>query len=232
MIKNPKSDLAYLDGLSEAINTHINRRGCFNLGLSASIAGSGFVVDYALGESIFSSIHSIGGFDKDFELQAIKRNFKTAFSDNLIVYDEKVESNSAFKGQRRRWISSQYVFLANNIIFGFKSLFKGSFTAFNTIVLRNVQLPRLLNLGLLFLVSLLALFFSDKLLLGSLSWIILLFIFSASILISIPRNYYNKRLLVSILRLPKVFWVMLLLMFGLKGANQSFIHTPHGSTSN
>jgi cellulose synthase/poly-beta-1,6-N-acetylglucosamine synthase-like glycosyltransferase len=68
-IKNPNSDLAYLDGLSEVINTHINRKGCYNLGLSASIAGSGFVVDYALGKSIFKRLNSVGGFDKEFELQ-------------------------------------------------------------------------------------------------------------------------------------------------------------------
>jgi cellulose synthase/poly-beta-1,6-N-acetylglucosamine synthase-like glycosyltransferase len=231
LIKNPNNDLAYLDGLSEAINTHINRKGCFNLGLSASIAGSGFVVDYALGESVFKMIYSVGGFDKEFELQANIKNYRTAFSDNLIVYDEKVETNKSFKSQRRRWISSQYVFLRNNFIFGLKSLIKGRFIIFNTIILRNLQLPRVLNLGLFMALPILCIYFSGHLLINSLYWSILSVLFILSILISIPRNFYNKRLLVSILKLPKVFWMMLLTMFGLRGANKSFIHTPHGSTS-
>ncbi len=231
MIKNPESDLAYLDGLSEAINTHINRRGCFNLGLSASIAGSGFVADFVLGESVFKKLNSVGGFDKDFELLAGLMHCRTAYSDHLIVYDEKVETNKTFKSQRRRWISSQYVFLMNHFIIGIKSLFKGDFIIFNTIILRNIQLPRLLNLGLFLAMLITVVYFSGQLLINSLYWSGLFVVFTFSILISIPGNFYGKRLLMSLLKLPKIFWMMLLLMFRLRGANKSFIHTPHGSTS-
>jgi cellulose synthase/poly-beta-1,6-N-acetylglucosamine synthase-like glycosyltransferase len=231
LIKNPQSDLAYLDGLSEAINTHINRRGCFNFGLSSSIAGSGFAVDYALGRSILKNIDSVGGFDKDFELQALKRKCRTAFSDSLIVYDEKVETNKAFRGQRKRWISSQYVFFSNNFIFGLKSLIRGRFIIFNSIVLRNLQLPRLLNLGLFVFMLIVVMYVSNDLLINELYWSLLFMVFSSSILMAIPKSFYNKRLLEIVFKLPKIFWMMLLLMFGLKGANKSFIHTPHGSTS-
>lgn len=231
MIKNPESDMAYLDGLSEAINTHINRKGCFNLGLSSSIAGSGFVVDYEIGLSIFRKLDSVGGFDKDFELQAALMNCRTAYSDHLIVYDEKVETNKTFKSQRRRWISSQYAFLWKNFIIGIKSLFRGYFIIFNTVILRNLQLPRLLNLGLFLIVLITGFYFNRYLLINSLYWNILFVIFTLSILISIPGNYYSKRLITSLLRLPAIFWMMLLLMFGLRGANRSFIHTPHGSNS-
>jgi cellulose synthase/poly-beta-1,6-N-acetylglucosamine synthase-like glycosyltransferase len=232
MIKNPNSDLAYLDGLSEVINTHINRKGCYNLGLSASIAGSGFVVDYALGKSIFKRLNSVGGFDKEFELQANVNNYLTAYSDKLIVYDEKVESNKVFKNQRKRWISSQYVFLSNNFIFGLNSLNKGRFVIFNSIILRNFQLPRLLNLGLFTIILIMSIYFSNYLLINNIFWALLFVLFIFSIVISIPRSFYDKRLLLSLIKLPKIFFIMLLMMFRLKGANKSFIHTPHGSNSN
>jgi hypothetical protein len=45
---------------------------------------------------------------------------------------------------------------------------------------------------------------------------------------AIPRRFYNLRLLKSILLIPKLFVKMFLLLFKLKGANNSFIHTPHG----
>lgn len=231
IIKNPESDMAYLDGLSEAINTHINRKGSFNLGLSSSIAGSGFVVDFGLAQSIFRKLDSVGGFDKDFELQAALINCRTAYSDHLIVYDEKVETNKTFKSQRRRWISSQYAFLWKNFIIGIKSLFKGDYIIFNTVILRNLQLPRLLNLGLFLVVLITGFYFYKYLLIDSLYWSILFILFVVTILISIPGNYYSKRLMTSLLRLPSIFWMMLLLMFGLRGANKSFIHTPHGSNT-
>ena len=231
MTKNPDSDMAYLDGLSEAINTHINRKGCFNLGLSASIAGSGFVVDFQLGKAVFYSLESVGGFDKDFELQLNLKNFRAAYSDQLVVYDEKVETSKTFRNQRKRWVSSQYVFLRKNFYVGLSSLIHGKFLMFNTVILRNLQLPRLLNLGMFIVITIAVFFLSDHLLIQLFYWSLLLCFFIISILISIPQTYYNKRLFICFIKMPMIFLIMFILMFRLKGANKKFIHTPHGSNS-
>jgi len=48
--------------------------------------------------------------------------------------------------------------------------------------------------------------------------------------LAIPLRLYNWDLIKSIFLLPKVFIKMFNVLFKLKGANKSFIHTPHGVT--
>jgi hypothetical protein len=48
---------------------------------------------------------------------------------------------------------------------------------------------------------------------------------------AIPLRYYNWQMLKSFMLLPKVFVKMFNLLFRLRGANKSFIHTPHGVTN-
>jgi hypothetical protein len=49
-----------------------------------------------------------------------------------------------------------------------------------------------------------------------------------SIAFAIPRQFYSIKLLKSVLLVPKIFVKMFMLMFKLRGANKTFIHTPHG----
>jgi hypothetical protein len=46
---------------------------------------------------------------------------------------------------------------------------------------------------------------------------------------SVPSSFYNKKTLSAIIHLPKAFFIMFLTLFKLRGANKSFIHTPHTS---
>jgi len=232
VIKNPVNHLAILDDLSEQINTHINRKGVCNAGGSSSISGSGFAVDYQLGTEVFNSLNSIGGFDKEFEIALLRRGYKAIFYDGLFVFDEKVENNSVFKKQRTRWIASQYSFLRKYLKRGFLALFNGNFVLFNSVVLRNIQLPRLLNLGLFSIALMLSLVLQEYFYIKFLYWFILYLLFLISILIAIPKRFYNFRMLLSIMQLPGIFLSMLIIMLNLKGANKRFIHTPHGSGTN
>jgi len=226
--KNQGNALAVLDDISEQINNHINRKGSCILGGSSSIAGSGFLIKQKIAFEVFNSIDSIGGFDKEVELVLLQQNIKTEYCDSLIVYDEKIESATNFKNQRRRWISSQYTYLNKYFITGLKEvLMNKNFAYFNSAILRNFQLPRLLNLGIFSCICIIALFIDKFLGINLWIWFFLYLIFLISILISIPRFHYNRRTLNSVFQLPKVFITMLLILFRLKGSNESFNHTPH-----
>jgi cellulose synthase/poly-beta-1,6-N-acetylglucosamine synthase-like glycosyltransferase len=224
--------LAVLDGVSEAINNHIYRQGTVSLGLSASISGSGVVFEYPLFKEKIHSMNSVGGFDRELELLLLKDGVKVQYLKDAIVYDEKVSQTKTFTNQRKRWISSQYFYLRKYFSVGMKALFKGNFTFFNSAVLRNVQLPRLINIGLLSSLTFFLFFIKEYLYFGYTIWLVLFIINSFSILISIPGEFYTKNLALAVLRLPAVFINMLLLLFKLKGANKKFIHTPHGVNSN
>ena len=52
----------------------------------------------------------------------------------------------------------------------------------------------------------------------------------AAMALAIPAKLYNREMFRSVLLLPKVILKMFALLFRLKGANKSFIHTPHGVT--
>jgi cellulose synthase/poly-beta-1,6-N-acetylglucosamine synthase-like glycosyltransferase len=229
--KNKNNSLALLDGISEAINNHIFRQGTVALGLSSSISGSGVVFDFSVLKEKLSSMSSVGGFDRELEVVLLIDGIKVSYLKSAIVYDEKVSQNKAFQNQRKRWISSQYFYLRKYFISGIVALFKGNVTFFNSAVLRNIQLPRLINIGLLTSLTFTLFFVRAYLYFGYEIWVILFALNTLSILIAIPREFYNKKLAVAILQLPSLFVNMFLLLFKLKGANKKFIHTPHGLPS-
>jgi hypothetical protein len=87
-----------------------------------------------------------------------------------------------------------------------------------------------MNLGLLTLVTFLAFVFSFAVQISPLVWALLLIMNIAAMMFAIPGRQYNKNLLRSVLLVPVIFFRMIMLMLRLKGANKSFIHTPHGQT--
>jgi len=229
--KNQNNNLAFLDGVSEAINNHVYRQGHTAAGLSSSISGSGVVFDFALLKDKLGKMTSIGGFDRELELQLLLEDIKVYYYKDAVVYDEKISQAGAFQNQRKRWISSQYFYLKKYFRPGVAALFKGNFTFFNSAILRNIQLPRLINLGLLTVLTPVAVLLRHYLALGATLWVILFVVNTTAILLSIPGEFYSKKMLKALLDLPGIFVRMFMLLFKLKNANKKFIHTPHGATS-
>jgi cellulose synthase/poly-beta-1,6-N-acetylglucosamine synthase-like glycosyltransferase len=226
--KNQNNTLSFLDGVSEAINNHVYRQGSAALHLSASINGSGIAFDYQVLKKKLSGQTSIGGFDRELELLLIREGIKVRYLKEAVVYDEKVSQTKAFQNQRKRWISSQYFYLRKYFGEGMIALLKGDLVFFNSAVLRNIQLPRLINLGLLTVLTFGLIPLREQLYFGYEVWALLFLLNTASIFVSIPREFYTKQLFISIASLPSLFLKMFLLLFKLKGANKKFIHTPHG----
>lgn len=174
---------------------------------------------------------SVGGFDRELELLLLERGVPVVYLKDAVVFDEKVQKTAVFANQRTRWISSQYHYLGKYFRKGMIALFRGQISFFNSSVLRNIQLPRLLNLGLSGVLTVALFFVRDYLFLGYAAWFALFAVLVFSIAIAIPREAYKKDLWKAVLLLPVLFLRMLLLMFRLKGANKKFIHTPHGAAA-
>lgn len=226
--KNENTSMALLDGLSETINNFIYRQGNVALGWSASLNGSGMMFEYDVFKRIMGEMNSIGGFDRELELRLLEGGTKVYFAKNIIVFDEKVANQQVFERQRKRWISSHFYYLRKYFKQGWRRFFKGDMAYFNSSVLRNIQLPRLLNLGLLTLTLALSFIFSTYLSVSPWLWVLLLGMNVTAMAFAVPRRFYNMKLLKSIVLLPRLFIKMFLLLFKLKGANKTFIHTPHG----
>jgi cellulose synthase/poly-beta-1,6-N-acetylglucosamine synthase-like glycosyltransferase len=225
--KNKNTPLAILDGISEAIANHINRQGAIALGLSSPLIGSGMAFRFSMLKDVMNTMDSVGGFDKELQIRILENGTKIQYLKDAIVQDEKVDTKEVFENQRKRWVSSHYIYFKKFFARGILSLIKGNLSVFNIAILYNIQLPRLMNLGILSVLTFLAIVLRDHLALPFFYWPFLLIIYVASLLLAIPNTYYNKSLLAAILTVPAIFISMFLIHFKLKGANKKFIHTPH-----
>jgi len=225
--KNSNSPFAVLDGLSETIANHMNRKGSIALGLSSPIIGSGMAYDFTLLKDIMNTIDSVGGFDKELQLKVLAAEEKIHYLHSAIVLDEKVDNPEVFQNQRKRWMSSHYIYFKKFFLLGIRSLFKGQLSIFNISILYNLQLPRVMNLGLFTIVTALSLVLQNWLHFPFWYWPVLYLVYIISFLFAVPRSLYNKSLVTAILHLPKAFLSVLLIHFKLKGADKKFIHTPH-----
>ncbi len=228
--KNRNTELAVLDGLSERLNNHIYRAGSIGLGLSASLIGSAMAFEWTLLQGTLAEMDAVGGFDRDLEVRLLKQGVKVHYLLDAVVYDEKTAKQDDFARQRRRWIASQYEYLAKHAGTGLRALARGDFALFNSALLRNIQLPRVLNLGLITLLALLSLPLAPWLVLGPELWVSLWVLFGLALFLAVPLSFYDRQFFQALKALPGAFWTMVKLLFKLKGANKSFLHTSHGHT--
>jgi len=226
LAKNTNTPIAILDAISEEINNHIFRKSQRVFNLSAAIIGSGMALEYKLFKEVMLQIDAVGGFDKEMGLLLTRNNIGVAYAEDALIYDEKVSNPEVFKKQRRRWLSAQFNLFKKYGTNGLAELFKhGNFDYFSEIY-QTAILPRVLMLGLMpfmLLISVLTPGIGP----GWQLWLIATGCCYAGILIAVPASFFNDKLLGAVLKIPLIFFTMVLLLFKLKGANKKFIHTPH-----
>jgi cellulose synthase/poly-beta-1,6-N-acetylglucosamine synthase-like glycosyltransferase len=227
--KNQDTAMALLDAISEAINNHIFRKGHRAAGLSSAIIGSAMGLEFDLFKNVMAKITAVGGFDKEMELSLLKDRIKIDYAENAIVYDEKVQKTEVFETQRKRWISAQINYLRKHALSGFIQLFtKGNIDYFDK-VFQMAVVPRVMLLALLPVAFVLSLIPGQAP--SPLYWLMMWLTGYFSILLAVPSKFFNKRLLEALIKLPAGIFSTFKILFKLKGANKTFIHTPHGDVS-
>ena len=237
--KNLNTNMAILDAISEEVNNHIYRLGHRALGFSSALIGSGMAFDYTFFKQTMKEVNAVGGFDKELELRLLKDRKKIDYLEDAIVFDEKVQNTEVFQNQRKRWLSAQFVYFGRYFLPGVRDLFLKGNLDFMDKVYQMVQPPRILQLGIATMIALFWLvvdlipwtYLQTNTWFESWVWFgVFGFTFFAFIL-SIPKKFYNKATLKAVIALPGSFFIMLLSLFKLKGANKKFIHTQHGTNN-
>ncbi len=232
--KNVNNSWAILDAISEEINNNIFRKGHRVLGLSSAIIGSGMAFRYQYFKSLMATVTAIGGFDKEIELKMLKEGRKIVYLDDAVVYDEKIQKSEVFGNQRRRWLSAQFHYFRKDILSAIKDLFlKGNVDYFDKAI-QFIQPPRILLLGAVILFTIgfvIVNYVLENEIMYSKYWIILASACILSFIFSVPRSFYNLKTLGALASLPKGMFMMLLSLLKIKGANKTFIHTQHTSSS-
>lgn len=225
--KNLDNSMAILDAISEEINNHLFRKGHCVLGLSSALIGSAMAFDYQFFKHLMKKIKAVGGFDKEIELLLTSVHKKIDYLENAFVYDEKVSESKSFSNQRKRWLSAQFFYFSQSFFPALSSLLFNGNIDFFLKSYQQIQPPRILLLGFSWLILLFSVVFGNENFIFY--WLALALTVSISMLISIPKHFWNFKLFYAILNLPKGFILMFLSLFQLKGANKSFIHTKHGT---
>ena len=224
--KNHDTPLAVLDGLSEALNNVIFRKGYQALGLAVPVIGSGMAFDTKLLTSAFQRIDLTSkGEDRELQLEIIRRRHNIRYLEEAVVYDEKVATDQAFGHQRKRWIANQFLYLSKSFPTAVRQLTEGNVSYFNIAFLAPVQLPRLLNVGLLTGWTLLQWATRQRRTYAT----TLLFLYLGSLILAVPQSYYQKSTFEALLSLPKTFGTMLTSFLTAQRANERFLHTAHSA---
>lgn len=223
--KNLNTDFAVLDAISEEINNNIFRKAHRNIGLSSALIGSAMAFRYDFFKQLMSNIEVVGGFDKELELNLLKNHHLIHYLPDALVLDEKVQNVQVFTKQRRRWLSAQFHYFGKHFIPATKALFKeGNIDYFNK-AFQYIQLPRVLVLGLLIVLSVFS--FTVNPLWITKAWLIATTFIILALLFATPRKFYTFTTLKALFSLPIGFLFMFFSLLRIRGANRNFIHTKH-----
>ena len=240
MAKNMNNSMAVLDSISEEINNHIFRKGHRVVGLASGLIGSGMAFQYSMFKKRMLDIKAIGGFDKELELTMLRDGIKIEYLVDAVVLDEKVQDKVVFENQRKRWLAAQFIYFRKFVWAGIVQFVTRLNIDFIDKVYQMVMPPRILLLGVVSIITaamgLFALinieWISETLALNFTDWFIIWTLVILAFAFSVHRKFYTKKTLMAVLTLPLGFWLMFTLLFKLKGANKTFIHTQHGVIEN
>ena len=219
------SGFAVLDACNEEINNHIFRRGHAALGMSPALIGSGMAFEYSYLRELLQDIGDTPGEDKEIDFRLLKDRVSIGYLPEAHVYDEKIPNAQVFQTQRTRWLATQVEFLRKYFWEGLVQLKKGNLEFFDKI-LQSMLLPRVLLLGLLSLLVVLALL---EVIPGTPPrfWVGLLGGAGLALLLSLPRRLYNGQVARAVLLMPVALGAMVLALLQINKAKKSFLHTPH-----
>jgi len=224
--KNTNTAFAILDAISEEVNNNIFRRGHVAVGLSSALIGSAIAFNIDIYRKYIPQLTAIGGFDKELELKLLKDSIFISYLPQAYVMDEKVQSTKVFYKQRKRWMTSQFIYFGRDFFPSVLALFReGNINYFDK-TLQFSLLPRVLLLGILGVISVVNVFISNPVF--NWLWISAFIACMLSILISTPNQYYRKETFRALLYLPMAFILMFSLLFRInRKSGRKFIHTEH-----
>lgn len=222
--KNLNTNLALLDAISEEINNTIFRQGHVNVGLSSALIGSGMAFEYKLIKEKLATILAVGGFDRALELTLFKERLKIGYLPDALVWDEKIQTQSDFSRQRRRWMSAQWHYFCE-FLKDVPGALRERNWDFCDKMFQQMSIPRLILLGSTVIIAGVLSFISWGM---AVKWWVLWLVLVVALFLAIPRQFFTKRLLLASMDLPLSFFTMFFNLFRIKGANKKFIHTKHG----
>jgi len=223
--KNLDTTYACLDAARDLYYHFYDGKLLFNLGSSATLAGSGMAFEVALYKSALSSLEIEGaGFDKVLQYELVKNNHRIAFAEDAIVYDEKTSRSDQLVKQRARWINTWFKYF----YFGFKLLVSSVKQQSSNQFLFGMVLLRP-PLFLFLLAGMLCL--GIHLLLGNFFeagfWLSGFIVFTIGFFVALKQAQANPKIYSALKGIPAFIFYQLKSLFYVKKANKVSVATEH-----
>ena len=222
--KNMDTVYACLDAARDIYYHFYDGKILFEAGSSATLAGSGMAFTTSLYRDCLEHLDISGaGFDKVLQKEIVEREFRIAFAENAILYDEKTSRSDQLVKQRARWINTWFRYFK----FGFLLLGKGiarfnwNQFLFGLVLLRPPLFIFLLISGLFMLVDLMI---SP---IQSIIWLIGFVIFVSGFLFALLMSHTDKRIYQSLWGIPKFIFFQVLSLLKVRKANEISVATQH-----
>lgn len=222
--KNIDTLYASLDAARDIYYHFYDGKVLFNIGSSATLAGSGMAFTTKLYKECLGHLNITGaGFDKILQKQIVDKGHRIAFSNDAIVYDEKTSKSDQLVNQRARWINTWFKYFS----FGFGIVIKGiTRLNWNQFVFGLVLLrPPLFIFLLIGLFCLLLNLLINPFL--AVLWLIGFIVFVIGFILSLSINQTDARIYRSLWGIPKFIFYQVLSLLKVRNANKHSVATKH-----
>ena len=223
--KNLDSTISCLDAARDIYYHFYDGQLLYEIGSSATLAGSGMAFTYELYKE-FLVKHNVNGagFDKVLQSWIVGQDLQIAFTHNAIVYDQKTSQTEQLVHQRSRWINTwfKYFKLGFAIVFSGIRNFSRNQIIFGFILLRP---PLFIFLLLSLLCTAINLCLGAWL--AAILWIVSLMIFVISFYVSLRYSNTDKRIYQSLVSIPQFVFYQLISLIKSRQANKISVATTH-----
>jgi len=222
--KNLNTTLACLDAARDIYYNYYDGTLLFQIGSSATLAGSGMAFTVSLYKQCLEKIEIQGaGFDKVLQAEIVKREYVIAHAPGALVYDEKTSHSQQLVNQRSRWINTWFKYVR----YGAELLLKGTLKLNGNQFLFGVTLlrpPLFIFILAAFCCMLL------NLILGSwaaIYWLFAFLLFCLSFFIALREGGTSRKIYKSLLSIPRFISLQVVSLVYSRKANKRSIATKH-----
>ncbi len=222
--KNLNTTYACLDAARDIYYHFYDGKVLFDLGSSATLAGSGMAFTTSLYRNCLEKLNITGaGFDKVLQFEIVKRNKRIAFASDAKVYDEKTSQTDQLVNQRARWINTwfKYFKLGFTLVYLGITRFSWNQLLFGIVLLRP---PLFIFLILSVMFAFLNLFLNP---IVTLIWVTGLLAFVLGFFVPVLSPETDKRVLQSLINIPKFMFFQVVSLMNVRKANKRSVATRH-----
>jgi cellulose synthase/poly-beta-1,6-N-acetylglucosamine synthase-like glycosyltransferase len=223
--KNLDTVIARLDAARDIYYHFFDGKVLFQLGSSATLAGSGMAFTVDLYKKCLENTNIKGaGFDKVLQYLILHHQKRIAYCETAIVYDQKTSHSKQLVNQRSRWINTWFRYFK----FGFKLIAQSiknlnlNQLLFGIVLLRPPLFLLILLSGLFFLIQIYL--FS---ILGISIWIIGFLSFIVSFILALKVSNTDKKIYKALYSIPVFIYYQIISLVNAKNANQRSVATKH-----